>query len=116
MNQEVPQPATATRSPRAGSSVATWPSTWLASRAARRQQPGCDATSASVRPAPAALTSCSPTPSPFRSAICRSVFSEARPAAESNAAFVLSAASSCPPASHSSAPQCHAVSSLPGVT
>src|SRR5690242_13771325 len=63
MNQEVPQPATATRSPRAGS----WPATWLASRAARRQQPGCDATSASVRPAPAAITSCSPTPSPLRS-------------------------------------------------
>ena len=46
----------------------------------------------------------------------RSVFSEASPAAESNAAFLLSGVSSCPPASQSSASQCHTVSSVPGVT
>ncbi len=46
----------------------------------------------------------------------RSVFSEASPAAESNAAFLLSAVSSCPPASQSSASQCHTVSSVAGVT
>ena len=46
----------------------------------------------------------------------RSVFSEASPAAESNAAFLLSGVSSWPPASQSSGSQCHTVSSLPGVT
>ena len=46
----------------------------------------------------------------------RSVFSEASPAAESNAAFLLSGVSSWPPASQSSASQCHTVSSVPGVT
>src|SRR5690242_21798693 len=46
----------------------------------------------------------------------RSVFSEASPAAESNAAFLLSGVSSWPPASQSSASQCQTVSSVPGVT
>src|SRR5580700_11546860 len=45
MNQEVPQPTTATRSPGAGRSVATRAD----SSAAARQQAGCDAISASVR-------------------------------------------------------------------
>src|SRR5580692_388784 len=48
--------------------------------------------------------------------IVRSVFSEASPAAESNAAFLLPAVSRLPPASQSSASQCHTVSSVPGVT
>src|ERR1700734_2534641 len=45
MNQDVPQPTTATRSPGAGSSPATSPAT----AAARRQQSGCEAISCSVR-------------------------------------------------------------------
>ena len=45
MNQEVPQPATATRSPGAGSR----PDSSGASAAARRQQAGCEAISCSVR-------------------------------------------------------------------
>src|SRR5882724_4915106 len=50
MNHDVPQPTTATRSPRRGSS----PATSGASRAARRQQSGWDASSASIRrPVPA---------------------------------------------------------------
>src|SRR6266699_7272099 len=49
-------------------------------------------------------------------AMVRSVFSEASPAAESNAAFLLSAESSWPPASQSSDSQCQTVSSVPGVT
>ena len=48
--------------------------------------------------------------------MARSVFSEASPAAELNAAFLLSEVSSWPPASQSSASQCHTVSSVPGVT
>jgi hypothetical protein len=44
MNQDVPQPATATRSPLAGSA----PATSAAIAAACRQQSGCEATSASV--------------------------------------------------------------------
>jgi len=47
MNQEVPQPATATRSPRAGST----PARSAASLPTRRQQAGCEATSRSVRAA-----------------------------------------------------------------
>src|SRR6266516_8118796 len=53
MNQEVPQPATATRSPGAGSD----PATSAASRAACRQQAGCEATSCAVR-LPAVMSSC----------------------------------------------------------
>ncbi len=49
-------------------------------------------------------------------AMVRSVFSEASPAAESNAAFLLSGVSSWPPASQSSGSQCQTVSSVPGVT
>ena len=49
-------------------------------------------------------------------AMVRSVFSEVSPAAESNAAFLLSGVSRWPPASQSSASQCHTVSSVPGVT
>ena len=51
MNQDVPQPATATRSPGAGSMAATS----AASPAARSQQSGWDAISASILPVPAAL-------------------------------------------------------------
>ena len=50
MNQEVPQPATATRSPGAGRR----PATSAASPAARRQQSGCEAISDSMLPAWAA--------------------------------------------------------------
>ncbi len=46
----------------------------------------------------------------------RRVSSDCSPAAESNAACLLSGVSSWPPASHSSASQCHTVSSVPGVT
>ena len=53
MNQDVPQPATATRSPGAGSE----PATSAASRAACRQQAGCEATSCAVR-LPAVMSSC----------------------------------------------------------
>src|SRR5580704_14624004 len=48
--------------------------------------------------------------------IVRRVSSDCSPAAESNAACLLSAVSSWPPASHNSASQCHTVSSVPGVT
>ena len=47
MNQDVPHPVTATRSPGAGSRCATL----AASPAARSQQAGCEATSASMPPA-----------------------------------------------------------------
>ena len=49
-------------------------------------------------------------------AMVRRVLSDSSPAAESNAAFWLSAVSSWPPASQSSASQCHTVSSDAGVT
>src|SRR5262245_15473268 len=62
MNQEVPHPVTATRSPRAGST----PVTPGASPAARCQQAGCEATSASMLPAPAPVRVLSPVGSPPR--------------------------------------------------
>src|SRR6202046_1563690 len=46
----------------------------------------------------------------------RRVSSDCSPAAESNAACLLFGLSSSPPPSHSSASQCHTVSSVPGVT
>ena len=49
-------------------------------------------------------------------AMVRRVFSACSPAGESNAAFLLSAVRIWPPASQSSASQCHTVSSEPGVT
>src|SRR3984957_20315773 len=49
-------------------------------------------------------------------AMVRRVSSDCSPAAESNAACLLFGVSSWPPASHSSASQCHTVSSVPGVT
>ena len=49
-------------------------------------------------------------------AMARSVLRDCSPAAESNAAFLLSAVRIWPPASHSSASQCHTASSDAGVT
>ena len=51
MNQDVPQPATATRSPGIGST----PARSAASPAARSQQSGWDAISASMLPVPATV-------------------------------------------------------------
>ena len=62
MNQDVPHPVTATRSPGAGSRPAT-PGT---RSAARSQQAGCEATSASMLPAPPPALTPSPSGSPPR--------------------------------------------------
>src|SRR5450432_24782 len=53
MNHDVPQPTTATRSPRVGRD----PATSAASTPARRQQAGCEAISRSVR-SPATMFGC----------------------------------------------------------
>jgi hypothetical protein len=62
MNQDVPHPVTATRSPGAGNT----PERPAASPAARSQQAGCEATSASMLPAPPPALTPSPAGSPSR--------------------------------------------------
>ena len=62
MNQDVPHPVTATRSPGTGSKLVRLG----ASPAARSQQAGCEATSASMLPAPAPARTPSPAGSPSR--------------------------------------------------